>query len=216
MNNKWINYITSLKIMVLLLCFSPVIVYSAEKYIEGINYTIIPVPLDVPLKNPNNISVIEFFWYGCVHCYKLETYLHPWIKKLPSNVEFIKVPALFGGNWVFHGRVYLALEEMQADPSIHADIFDEIHVNNNRLSTESSIKSFLKEKGVPTNEFFAKFNSIDVVRKMQLYKKIIIQSATDGVPALVVNNKYYINGRLAGSMENMLDIADYLIKKESK
>jgi len=35
-----------------------------------------------------------------------------------------------------------------------------------------------------------------------------------GVPAMVVNGKYVVSGRSAGSYENMILIVEYLIKKE--
>src|SRR4051794_41420396 len=36
-----------------------------------------------PVENTGKIEVIEFFWYGCPHCYSLEPYIETWLKKLP-------------------------------------------------------------------------------------------------------------------------------------
>ena len=38
-----------------------------------------------PVENAGKIEVIEFFWYGCPHCYSLEPYIETWLKKLPPE-----------------------------------------------------------------------------------------------------------------------------------
>ena len=60
---------------------------------EGIEYQLITPP--VRPANENKIEVVEMFWYGCPHCYAFEAKLNAWKKKLPENVEFIRIPAVF-------------------------------------------------------------------------------------------------------------------------
>ena len=47
----------------------------------------------VPISKPGKIEVVELFWYGCPHCYQFEPTLNPWVEKLPSDVNFVRIPA---------------------------------------------------------------------------------------------------------------------------
>lgn len=53
----------------------------------------------VPVAVPGKIEVVELFWYGCPHCYAFEPTINPWVEKLPSDVNFVRIPAMFGGPW---------------------------------------------------------------------------------------------------------------------
>ena len=57
-----------------------------------------------PTHNPDKIEIIEFFWYGCPHCYSFEPLLENWVKTLPKNVEFIRQPAVFSDLWGKHAK----------------------------------------------------------------------------------------------------------------
>lgn len=72
---------------------------AGKEYIELSN----PVPVSVPGK----IEVVELFWYGCPHCYHFEPTINPWAEKLPKDVNFKRVPAMFGGPWDAHGQMFL-------------------------------------------------------------------------------------------------------------
>src|SRR5476651_2202431 len=41
-----------------------------------------------PTDGGGKIEVIEFFWYGCPHCYALEPAVNAWLKSAPKDVVF--------------------------------------------------------------------------------------------------------------------------------
>ena len=45
-----------------------------------------------PTEGGGKIEVIEFFWYGCPHCYSLEPAVNEWAKGLPKDVVFRRCP----------------------------------------------------------------------------------------------------------------------------
>ena len=58
-----------------------------------------PLPYKVleqpqPTDGGGKIEVIEFFWYGCPHCYSLEPFVNSWAKSVPKDVVFKRVPAV--------------------------------------------------------------------------------------------------------------------------
>src|SRR3981081_3784080 len=61
---------------------------------QAVQYGEISPPQQIEAK-AGKIEVVEFFWYGCPHCYNLEPYIESWLKKLPPDVEFRRVPAVF-------------------------------------------------------------------------------------------------------------------------
>jgi thiol:disulfide interchange protein DsbA len=50
--------------------------------------------------------------------------------------------------------------------------------------------------------------------KVNQGNKIAAQAQVPGTPYMVVNGKYLLSGRMAGSNEGMLKVADYLLSKE--
>jgi protein dithiol oxidoreductase (disulfide-forming) len=67
---------------------------------------------DITTDNPSKIEVVELFWYGCIHCYQLEPQLHAWVKKLPDDVVFKRVPGLPRPDWAPMAKAYYAMETL--------------------------------------------------------------------------------------------------------
>ena len=61
---------------------------ARAEIVEGTDYTLLPQPR--PTDSDGKIEVIEFFWYGCPHCYEL----HPRIKAFPPSFAQTGFPAL--------------------------------------------------------------------------------------------------------------------------
>ena len=74
-------------------------------------------PLPVP--SDGKIEVIEFFWYGCPHCYQFEPMLETWIKKLPPDVNFRRVPVAFREPFVEHQKIFYTLEALGQLEELH-------------------------------------------------------------------------------------------------
>ena len=53
----------------------------------------------VPTDNKDKIEVTELFWYGCIHCYQMDPMLSDWVKKLPKDVYFKRMPAIPRPDW---------------------------------------------------------------------------------------------------------------------
>ncbi|MGZ8188435.1 MAG: thiol:disulfide interchange protein DsbA/DsbL [Methylosarcina sp.] len=167
-----------------------------------------------PTHNPDKIEVIEFFSYGCPHCYTFEPLLEAWIKKLPENVEFIRQPVLFQTNWDQYAKAYFIAEVLGVVEKVHADFFDALHVKNQKLASEEELTKFFVDHGVKEGDFRDAFNSFLVDTKVRQAPAMLSRYGVSGVPTLVVNGKYKINSTLAGSQEGMLEVASQLIKQE--
>jgi protein dithiol oxidoreductase (disulfide-forming) len=166
-----------------------------------------------PTANPAKIEVIEFFWYGCPHCYSFEPSLTKWLKALPANVEFIRIPAVFNEQWGKHAKAYFTAEALGVVDKVHADLFDAVQ-EKKELESEDQLAKFFVAHGVKESDFRDTYNSFMVDSKMRQAPALAAKYGITGVPAIIVNGKYKTNGTLAGSQEKMIDVMNALIKKE--
>lgn len=184
----------------------------AQELVEGRNFVTLGSP--VPTAQPEKIEVVELFWYGCPHCYQLEPTINPWAAALPEDVNFVRVPAMFGGIWNVHGQLFFTLEAMKADEKVHNSIFDALHNSGRKLSTADEIATFVAEQGVDKALFVKTWNSFSVKSQMEKAKKLALAYQITGVPAIVVNGKYRFDIGMAGGLQETVDVADALIQKE--
>ncbi|HEB55594.1 MAG TPA: thiol:disulfide interchange protein DsbA/DsbL [Gammaproteobacteria bacterium] len=202
---------TSLTLIMMLAFLSTA---SARNYDEGIEYQRLkePVPTQV---GPGKVEVVELFWYGCPHCFRLEPDLSKWLKSKPKNVEFIRIPAVFNKTWALHAKAYYTADFLGIMDKFHKLFFDAIHLKKQPMNTVAEVKKFFLQQGVSEKDFTNVFNSFGVDAKVRRAKELSREYGISGVPALVVNGKYLTDGPMAGGRRGMIDVLNYLIKKES-
>ena len=186
---------------------------QAAAYEAGKHYTVLDQP--VPVLADGKVHVEEAFWYGCPHCFHLESTLKPWKAKLPADVVFEGVPAMFGRAWVVHAQLYYVADVLGVLPKVHDAIFRAIHIDKQRLLDRDDQRDFLVEKaGIAAKDFDKAYESFTVKSRMKQGDQRIRAFKISGVPALIVQGKYVISASSAGGQEKMVDVADYLIEKE--
>jgi protein dithiol oxidoreductase (disulfide-forming) len=182
--------------------------------VEGQHFVRLSTPAPVTLPSPDKkIEVVEFFWYGCPHCYSLEPAVEAWAKRLPPDVAFRQVPVGFAAPHQLHQKLFYALEEMGQLATMNKRVFAAIHQQNRRLSSESEIMAFAAGNGLDAAKFAEAFKSFGVNTKVNRAKQLTEAYKIDGVPAIGVNGLFYTSGALAGSNERALAVADFLIQR---
>ena len=166
---------------------------DSQLYTQGASY--VPVtpaqPTDV---NPGQIEVIEFFWYGCPHCFALERYLEPWLQQKPANVVFKRIPVAmpWGEHMDVDGYAYYTAEALGLEPKIHTPLFNAIHLDRQIGLTKdkTALQDFLKTYGVSKQEFDTTWNSFSVQFKMKQAAETEKVYGLEGVPTIIVNGKW--------------------------
>jgi thiol:disulfide interchange protein DsbA len=169
-----------------------------------------------PVQNPNKIEVIEFFWYGCPHCYHLEPSVAAWLKTKPANVEFIRQPAVFSEAWGKHAKLFYTAEVLGVLDKVHDDIFDAVQNKKEKLSTEDEAAKFFVAHGVKEEDFHNAYKSFAVDTKTRQAEGVGPRYGITGVPSLIVNGKYRVTGTSAKSAENIFPVVNQLIQQESQ
>jgi thiol:disulfide interchange protein DsbA len=200
------------KLFLILVLMIQAATVAAADIKEGVHYKAIA---EQPTDTGDKIEVLEFFWYGCPHCYAFEPYIKAWKQNKPANVEFVRVPALFRPDWEVQARTYYALQNMGLIEDIHGKIFDHLHKDKKKLDSKEQMIDFLVSNGVDKAKFLAQYESFDVVSKVRKAKNKQNEYRIGGVPTVAVNGKYMTSGSMAGSYGNMVKIIEYLVAKES-
>ena len=206
---KLIKHISLLAILLLLPTLS-----SAKNYDEGIEYK--KLSKAVNTQTGTKIEILEFFWYGCPHCFSFEPTLKKWKKTLPANVQFVRMPSPLNPRWMVHTKTFYTLQTMGEGEKHHEAIFQAMHIQKKRLLTKEAVADFLATRGIDKKAFLANFDSFAVEMRARQALQLGQEYKVNGVPLLIINGKYTISAADAGGYEGMVNVADYLIKKEIK
>jgi len=180
---------------------------------EGTHYVRLSSPAPVTLPSPDKkVEVVEFFWYGCPHCYAFEPILEGWVKKLPADVAFRQVPVGFMAPHQMHQKLFYALEETGQLAAMHRKVFAAIHQQNKRLASEAEIRDFITASGGDGAKVFDAMKGFGVSTKAARAKQLADAYKIDGVPALGINGRFYTAASLAGGHERAVAVADFLIQ----
>ena len=187
---------------------------------EGKHYIRL-VPSQPTIGGADKIEVAEFFWYGCGHCYTLEPAINQWAENIPANVRFERVPAMWNDVLKIHARLHYTEEVLARNGNIkdaagfRATVFEEYHRRGNRLLTEDAISSLFQRYGISADDFLKTWNSFEVSQKLRVANDLARRYSIASVPALVVNGKYRTGAAEAGGNQEMLEVIDELIVRES-
>jgi thiol:disulfide interchange protein DsbA len=183
--------------------------------VEGKDFVRLGTPAAVTAP-AGTVEVVEFFSYGCPHCYSFEPLLEPWVKKLPPDVAFRRVPAAFNVTWEGLAKIFYALEASGQLDTLHKRVFAAIHVQRQRLDKESDIAAFVKAAGGDDAKFLDAYKSFGVATKLRQGKQLAEAYKIDGVPTLGIHGRWFTSGSLAGTHERALAVADQLIARARK
>ena len=169
-----------------------------------------------PTESGGQIEVLEFFWYGCPHCYALEPEVNAWVKKQPSNVVFKRVPAYPNENWGEMARVYYTLEAMGLLEKYHQKVFDAIHKEGINLANKRIRNDWLAKNGIDPAKFNDVEKSFTVSSKASRAQQMTQAYKVDSVPRVVVNGKYYTTNDIAGGHDRVFPVVDQLVLREMR
>ena len=185
---------------------------SAQSLVEGQNYLRLKNPQ--PVESGKNVEVLYFFSYMCPHCRDFDPELQPWLKQLPADVDFRRVPVDFGReDWLAMAKVYYTLESMGVDKTLTSDVFVTVHDRKVRLAQSSTFFDWAASKGLDRKKVEDTYNSFGdtskVNRARQLSKNYNLQS----IPVVFIDGKFQVSAEKVGTHANMPAAMNELIAK---
>jgi thiol:disulfide interchange protein DsbA len=174
--------------------------------IAGHDYVVLSTPQRQEING--KIEVVEFFSWGCPHCYEFHPMLSRWVGTLPKDAAFKRVPVGLGHpEWEALARAYYALQATGDVDRLDSQIFEDIHKNHVWLYDEQSITAWAGKHGVNVAKFTEAYRSFGVNTAAGQAEQRAEDYRIPGVPTLAIAGKYIVDGDQA----KMLTTSDQLI-----
>lgn len=204
--------------LVVLASLSPLACTAADgpQYKLGEHYERVRTPQ--PVADPSKIQVMEVFAYSCPHCYSLEPAMKKWLAKKPADVDFVRAPHTLGQpNNQARNRAFYAAQMLGALEPFHTALFDKIHQARQDVSKPEQLRAlFVASTGIKGEEFDGAYNSFAVDAGFRRGETAIMGMGITSVPTLVVNGQYFVSPNLAGGLDGMLKVTDFLVQQARK
>ena len=145
------------------------------------------------------IEVLQFFYYGCPHCFDQQPLIEDWLSRKPADVEFRYIPALRDEKWEPLTKAFFALEKLGEVGRLHRPIYDVINFDGVPLTDETRLVEWLVRNGVERNRFMEVYNSSEVKAKVDEARRLTALYAIRATPTLVVGGRFAVASGAAGS-----------------
>ena len=180
--------------------------------VQGVDYALL-APTQTPT-TAGKVEVLEFFSYGCPHCYHLHPLLSQWKKaELPANAVLVRVPVAFGRReWGQLARAFYTLEASGELERLDNALFDAIHRDRQQLFDVDALASWAAQNGVDAGKFRTQFNSPEITAKVLRAEQMSRDYKISGVPTITVAGKYRAIGK---DYADMLKITRQLIDRST-
>lgn len=180
-----------------------------RQFKEGKDYARLskPVATEAPT---GKVEVIEFFWYSCGHCNSFEPTFEAWKKTAPQDLAIRRVPVAFNTSFVPQQKLYYALEGLNKLPELHAKVFRAIHVERLPLNKDELVFDWIAKQGVELAKFKETYSSFGVANLVRKATQLQNDYQVEGVPSMGIAGRFYTDGSMAGNMDSVLRVVEYL------
>jgi thiol:disulfide interchange protein DsbA len=186
----------------------------------GTNYLPV-VPAQPTSVGPDKVEVMEVFWYACPHCFDLEPFIQSWLKKKPANVEFVRVPIMWGPVHRAHAHLFYTLQALQRS-DLDQKVFETIHNDHNMLFANNEPETlnlqiqFAVAHGINADAFRTAYNSFTVSSNLARAEELTARYHVEGVPLIIVNGKYETDVGKAGGPSELIALISDLVASEKR
>jgi thiol:disulfide interchange protein DsbA len=183
---------------------------------EGTDYLLVAKPQ--PTDSPGRIEVLDFFWYGCPHCYAFLPELEAWRKRQAADVAFKHSPVDFGDSGREpHTRIFYALQALGRADDLHVKVFEAYHVQHKRLVDETEIADLMVANGIPRDKWLAAYNSFSIFNMVRRARMVFQAYGIDGTPTVGIDGRFLAAPTLVKDQPNpsraAVQTMDFLVER---
>ena len=195
---------------------------SAADPQAGAQYLVLPSVQ--PTDAGNKVEVIEFFAYYCPHCYAFEPALEAWVKKQGDNIVFKRVHIQGGASVLPQQRLFYTLDAMGLLNQYHQKVFDAMHQQHLRLSSDEQVFDWVAQNGIDRAKFVDTYRSFGIQAKLRRAGAMMDSYGVDRWPLVVVDGCFVTSPSHAGAgapegtteaqqQQTALQVMDFLVAK---
>lgn len=185
--------------------------YQQDRHYAQISGKILAPDIDT-----GKALVSEFFWYGCGHCQKLAPNYAVWIKQ-KQDVQSQYLPIIWNASTEMHARIFLLIQDRHDFDLLHSEMYKLVD-SFSRTDTLDDQKPLFKERlktlGVSEESVDAAINSDQFDAAIATLKQKAAEFGVTSVPTVIVNQEYKVLNKELKSVNDILNIADYLLEKK--
>ena len=182
----------------------------AQGAVEGRQYSrMTPVPVETGKK----IEVIEFFSYSCPHCGEFEPSLQDWLKTVPPDVSFRRVPVMFSPQWTETAKIFYTLDAMGEESRLSPEVFAAIHVKRLALYDPPKFFDWAASKGLDRKKVEDLYNSFTMSGRINRAKQLAQAYNIQEVPTMIIDGKFVTSAGKAGGYANFGAVMNELVAK---
>lgn len=190
-----------LKALTIALIIIPALSYAIETPPEG--SALVDSPQQEYFPKKGAVTVQQFTWHNCMHCYKLEPWVTKWENEKKEYINFERIPASWSDKHTADGAYYNYAKTMAAAGEIDHNDLQKINTSlfkitfeeKQDLTSSSALPIFLKYGINSSEELSKKTQSFEVYRENAKSKKLMSEYNIQGVPAFVISGKYLVSFR---------------------
>jgi thiol:disulfide interchange protein DsbA len=204
---------------------------AAQTWTEGVNYFLIQPAKPTSLPH-GKVEVTEVFSYACPACNVFQPTVHKLKQSLPPNAVLDFLPASFNSaeDWPMFQLAFLTAQVLGIDAKTHDAMFDAVwkggdlsvvdpithQLKGHAPTIEDAAAFYSKQTGTPVDKFLAASKSFAVDVKVRGTEDLLAAYKVDRTPTIVVNGKYRLQAESAGGPDQLVELVNWLVAKESK
>lgn len=177
----------------------------------GIDYRLLRTPQVAPT---DRLQVLEFFYYGCPFCARLEPLLPAWRQRQPADVMFDRVPVIARDSWVPLGRLYYTLVELDRVHELHGEVYRAIHDSVDgakALSEYAAVSRWAGRKGIARDVFTRAWEAPAVQASVQRARQMTDDYDIQATPSIVIDGRLLSSSGLTRGVDRLLPVVDQLL-----
>ena len=188
----------------------------AQSHPDGYEILATPVAVNPSSAASGKVEVLEFFWFGCPHCFAFEPSINEWNEGKPDYVNFVREAPPLNPSWLAHSQAFYASQAMGVTEQMFEPFFNAIHLERKPLRDPESISDYVGTLGIDSAEFLSTMKSREVMSRIERSMELAIAAGIRGVPAILVNGKYMTSNSIAGGHEQVIQAINTLTEQENQ
>ena len=188
----------------------------------GAQYVVLPTAQ--PTDTGKKVEVIEFFAYYCPHCYAFEPALESWVKQQGDNIVFKRVHVPRDASVLPQQRLFYTLDAMGLLNRYHQKVFDAMHQQHLRLSSDEQVFDWVAQNGIDRAKFIDTYRSFGIQAKLRRAAAMMDAYGVDRWPLVVIDGRFITSPSHAGAgapegtteaqqQQQALQVMDFLVTK---
>ncbi len=160
----------------------------------------------------NKNSITFYFWPGSESCYQLDQTIKSWHEEHPE-IQIDRIPLVKRPQWRLLAKAWLVAKKIDDELTFLDALYQKIHGKRELIDNYLNLEQFIVSRGLDPLDFKTQFNALSTNQQLQSIQLQAEKLSIAGVPAIIINNRWYTDASTGISSAQLITIIDQLIVK---